>query len=481
MIGADGQSLAFLLGVPRSGTTLLSHLLDSHPDIASPPEPWLMFAVEAIGKTHPLHPARSQLIGQGYLEFTQNLDLRRAKASYATALYNEHLQNNNSRIFVDKTPRYYQIIDEIALIFPRCKFVYLKRHPFAVAGSLKSTWDFDLAAAMAASDNELLFDLVLGYRRLERFAADNPSRVHACTYDELVADSEQVLRSVLAILGADPDVASPSFISEKLERRRGRLGDQKILETRSIHQNSLWAWRDVLTREEKQVVHDIFSEEGIVALGFGDLIPALRAEGIVDHGPARAQEIAAEVEESYRAWLDLIDVTTREHPEAPKLAAALRKAARQPDDAIKLLGVEEDPLALIERQATALGRLENERARHLERISELSQMLAGLERERPAWQSLEQTVRTLLEETGGERAARQNLEQMIRALLEETGNERAARRNLEQMIRALLEETGSEQAARQNIEQVLAHVLGILNNNQKKLSSGLHKFLGIWK
>src|SRR5688572_30624716 len=87
----DGQSLAFLMGVPRSGTTLLSHLLDSHPQIASPPEPWLMFAVQAMGAVHPLHPAGSQLIGEAYAQFVEGLDVGRAQAACATALYSEYL------------------------------------------------------------------------------------------------------------------------------------------------------------------------------------------------------------------------------------------------------------------------------------------------------------------------------------------------------------------------------------------------------
>ncbi|WP_461194625.1 sulfotransferase [Bradyrhizobium sp. UFLA06-06] len=36
-----GATVCFLLGLPRSGTTLLAHLLQQHPEITAPPEPWL--------------------------------------------------------------------------------------------------------------------------------------------------------------------------------------------------------------------------------------------------------------------------------------------------------------------------------------------------------------------------------------------------------------------------------------------------------
>ena len=49
-VGAEGQGLVFLLGVPRSGTTLLATMLDRHPAITAPPEPWLMLALAELGR-----------------------------------------------------------------------------------------------------------------------------------------------------------------------------------------------------------------------------------------------------------------------------------------------------------------------------------------------------------------------------------------------------------------------------------------------
>jgi hypothetical protein len=456
----DSRSLAFLLGVPRSGTTLLSHLLDSHPEIASPPEPWLMLAVQAMGAVHPLHPAGSQLIGEAFAQFVEGLDVGRAQAACATALYGEYLRREGKSIFIDKTPRYYQIVDEIGRIFPKAKFIYLKRNPFAVAGSLKASWKFDLLAALADADDELLFDLVLGYRRLNRFAAANPSRVHVCHYDDLVANTEQALRSALVFLGADPQAASTPFAQESLERRRGHLGDHKILETRSIHQDSLWAWRDVLTREEKQAVHDIFSSEEIVALGFGDLLPALEQDGIVDNGAALARVTHARVEGNYRSRQHLIDVSTRGRPDAPKMIAAVRKASRQPDDAIRLLGVKESPLALIERQGAMLKQLEEERAYFLARISELGRISEWIAQEK---------------------AARQDLQQELNILSDAAAAEQAAHQKLDQSLNTLLDMAAVERAAQQKLEQMIGHVSEVVQETQKGLFGRLRRYVDGWR
>jgi Sulfotransferase family len=311
MIGPKGESLAILLGVPRSGTTLLSHLLDRHPQIASPPEPWLLLATEAVGEVHPLHPADSSILRQAYADFVSGLDVGAAKAAFATTLYRDFLRREGKSIFVDKTPRYHFIADRIAQQLPESLFIYLKRDPFSVVASLKTTWNFDLLGALAVPDNEFLFDLALGYRWLRQFAEDNPSRVLTCSYDHLVGNADDALHSILSFLGADQDGFSAKLDPDSLPLRRGRMGDQKIIETRSIHQNSLGAWRSLLTREEKQAVHDIFSSEGIVDLGYGHLLPLLQVDGISDNGPTRAAEILAKVEETFHGRLAAIAAETR--------------------------------------------------------------------------------------------------------------------------------------------------------------------------
>ena len=70
MIEGEGHNLAFILGLPRSGTTLLSVMLDKHPQVLCPPEPWIMLALESVGKTCVRHPADSRLIGQSVSEFS---------------------------------------------------------------------------------------------------------------------------------------------------------------------------------------------------------------------------------------------------------------------------------------------------------------------------------------------------------------------------------------------------------------------------
>jgi hypothetical protein len=45
MISDRGDQLVFLLSMPRSGSTLLSLMLGSHPEVCCPPEPWIVLAL----------------------------------------------------------------------------------------------------------------------------------------------------------------------------------------------------------------------------------------------------------------------------------------------------------------------------------------------------------------------------------------------------------------------------------------------------
>jgi hypothetical protein len=78
------------------------------------------------------------------------------------------------------------------------------------------------------------------------------------------------------------------------------------------------------------------------------------------------------------------------------MIAAIRKASKQPDEAIQLLGLEESPLALIDRQAATLERLEGERASHLARIEELGQLMARMQQEHGNWLSVAPKIQFLV-------------------------------------------------------------------------------------
>ena len=141
----------FVVGVPRSGTTLLSAMLNAHPDIAISPE---TFFLEWALRRRDVDPREEQ----GFERFWD--DYSASKSFESLGLDNAVLRNNlpagGERTFVaifasilqtyaeahgearcgEKTPRHYLYIDTLLEWFPRATVVFVVRDPRAVAASL---------------------------------------------------------------------------------------------------------------------------------------------------------------------------------------------------------------------------------------------------------------------------------------------------------------------------------------------------------
>jgi Sulfotransferase family len=102
--------------------------------------------------------------------------------------------------FLDKTPRYHLIADELLRIFPKGRFVFLWRHPLAVAASLIETfahgnWNLDRYSA----------DLFRGLPQLVSAFRQNRDRVAAVRYEDLVADPVAEVARLLGYLDLRAD------------------------------------------------------------------------------------------------------------------------------------------------------------------------------------------------------------------------------------------------------------------------------------
>lgn len=115
------ESPVFVVGFPRSGTTLLEQMLDAHPDFRSMDERG--FVYELIG--------RMQLAGQSYPEDLERLtqqDADQLRAVYA-ALAHKVIPDIGGRRLVDKNPLNMLCLPMIARLFPAARIILCLRHP----------------------------------------------------------------------------------------------------------------------------------------------------------------------------------------------------------------------------------------------------------------------------------------------------------------------------------------------------------------
>ena len=212
----------FLLSLPRSGSTLLQRILGSHDAVATSPEPWLLLPqVYALRESGAFAEYGQVPASRAIREFAGRLpggddaylDALRAFAMdlYGTAAHAGALY------FLDKTPRYHFIADDLFRIFPEGRFVFLWRNPLSVVSSIVDTWSggrWKLERWHA--------DLFEGPPNLVRALGAHRDRCFALRFEDLVASPGRVLPGLFAYLDLpfDPAVLE-GFSSVRWEARMG--------------------------------------------------------------------------------------------------------------------------------------------------------------------------------------------------------------------------------------------------------------------
>jgi len=309
MVGERGENLVFLLGVPRSGTTLLGALLGEHPKVLCPPEPWLLLALHALGKVNARHPADAQLLGEAAHQFLDRQSFLEAARACAVSAYNRKLIETGRTIFVDKTPRYHLILPFIAELFPLAKCLWLRRNPFDVVQSYKTSWGVDLPELIErGAGTPFEHDLVLGLRSLCTFAAQHRDRTFEIEYESLVHDPAGNMNAIMQFLGLEHAPTMLDVQRTQALLQNSKLGDRKILATKGVHTHSVGLGLRSLTQRELQIVYDAIGPELLTRLGCEHVVHELHEQGVKDPDPETISMHVQRAEASLASKWQTLDV-----------------------------------------------------------------------------------------------------------------------------------------------------------------------------
>jgi tetratricopeptide (TPR) repeat protein len=191
--GDAGTSPIFLVGFPRSGTTLLDTLLMGHPQLCvSEEKPMLDSVARAIGGYERL----------GKLDEPKLAELRALYFSEAA----KHVPDLGNRILVDKQP--FAILEAplIHRLFPNAKFLFAQRHPCDVVLSCFITRfepNYGLSSFTTIEETAKVYNDIM--RFWAKCRATLPLIVHLVRYERLVEEAEAEMRALLAFLGLEWD------------------------------------------------------------------------------------------------------------------------------------------------------------------------------------------------------------------------------------------------------------------------------------
>lgn len=236
----------YIFSLPRSGSTLLQRVLAADSQISSAAEPWVLlpfvYALREQGVDAEYgHALASMALKDLFLELPNGKqDFLLAVGSAVRELYQKAAKNKEARYFLDKTPRYALIADEIIDIFPDGKFIFLWRNPLAIIASIVETWG-------EGKWNIALYrvDLFKGLASLIDAYQAHPEKVLTIQYEKFVMSPEKELFRIAEYLELklDPDVLKKfSQVSFK-----GKLGDSNGTKNYQVVDTApLDKWRSVI-------------------------------------------------------------------------------------------------------------------------------------------------------------------------------------------------------------------------------------------
>lgn len=215
------ERMFFVVGAPRSGTTMLMRMLNVHPDIYTRPEPHLLTPLSHLGyyayadkaSYDPFQAAESVKQFVADLPGGEETYLR-ALRGYSDVMYGDMLEPTGKRFFLDKTPAYGLILPFIAKLYPQAVFVIITRHPFSIFSSFAKSF-FDDDWAHAHDFNKIVERYVPA---LASFVRDpGVERFHHVRYEDLVADPETELKAICAAANMEYSPEMIEYGQKKME------------------------------------------------------------------------------------------------------------------------------------------------------------------------------------------------------------------------------------------------------------------------
>jgi putative sterol carrier protein len=240
---SNSSAPIFILSPPRSGSTLLRYIVDTHPQVCCPSEIVLGVLCEdlhvvlslTLGRTlpEPGSPASERIVIAEVRRIVSEI-----MDSYAAA--------KNKTRWCDKSPRNLDYLEILNEVFPDAKFICLYRHCMDVVNSfmerVQEGWmiDFKYYARNHGFRNHYS---VYADSWLEKtvtmmeFERDNPDRTFGLKYEDLVQNPASTLESMFSFLGLDWDERILDSVFST--RHDPGPGDPSVAYSKKIHADSI--------------------------------------------------------------------------------------------------------------------------------------------------------------------------------------------------------------------------------------------------
>ena len=245
----DGPAPIFIIGQPRTGTTLVDRIISSHSLVHSAGEPLQMvMSLREITGTRSNEFISAELINK-----SKNVTGADLAASYLSGLAS---LRGTTPYFIDKFPMNFMIVGFIVKAFPKAKIIHVTRGPadtcFAVFKQI-----FEEVYQHSYDQREMAEHYVMYRNLMEHWHNILPGKIFDVSYEDVVADNEGQARSLMEFLGLDWEDSCINF-----EENSSAVVTASAAQVREkTHNRSIGRWK----KYEKQLAPtlDILKSAGI--------------------------------------------------------------------------------------------------------------------------------------------------------------------------------------------------------------------------
>ncbi len=217
--GFDSDKPVFIVGMPRSGTTLTEQIISSHPDVFGAGE--LPDIMRTKRRVNEISEANLKEAGQLYVDLTSARD-----------------KSGDAKRITDKMPGNYMNLGFIASILPNAKIIHCCRNPMDTALSnykqnfmVGQYWSYDL--------EEMGTEYLRYLDLMEYWHAQLPGRILDIHYEDTVNDLEGQARQLIDYIGLPWHDAC----LEPHKQKRAVLTASKSQVTKPVYKTSIQKWK----------------------------------------------------------------------------------------------------------------------------------------------------------------------------------------------------------------------------------------------